>query len=133
MKLIEKCQEIAKDIYNDLGSGWSEVVYHNAFEVALRLENITYESHKVTPIDYKGFNIGEGEVDILAKSGDEQLIIELKAAQHIVVNNIPQIKKYMTTLDIHEGLLINFPQEGKSKIECETLDGVEFLTFPIST
>ena len=133
MNLINKCQEIARDIYNDLGSGWSEEVYHNAFEVALRVESIQYESHKITPILYKGYNVGRGEVDILAKSNNEHLIVELKATAHIVANNIPQIKKYMTTLDIQQGLIINFPQEGKPKIECETLDGVEFFTFPIST
>ena len=130
MNLKDVCRTIATDIYNDLGNGWSEEVYHKAFEVALRLERIQYESHKVTPIAYKGFNIGEGEVDILAKTDTEQLIVELKAGQHLVANNIPQIRKYMTTLCVDNGLLINFPQEGKSKVECETSDGVEFITFP---
>lgn len=131
--LIDKCKSIAKEIYNDLGSGWSESVYHKAFEVALRLECIRYESHKITPIDYKGYNIGEGEIDLLAMTDTEKLIIEIKAGMNIVAENIPQIKKYMRTINVNDGLIINFPQEGKSKIECEKDSGLQFMQFQPSS
>lgn len=42
--LIEKVKECAKEVYNELGVGWPECVYHSAMEVALREKGITYET-----------------------------------------------------------------------------------------
>ena len=84
---------IAVDIFNELGPGYNEVVYHKAFEVGLRLNNINYQSEIVTPVFYKGHNIGHGRVDILVNNN---FIIELKAIGNF--NNDTantQIKNYM--------------------------------------
>ena len=42
---------IAEHIYKKLGAGYSERVYHNAFEVMLREKNIPYESERIVPIE----------------------------------------------------------------------------------
>ena len=39
----EEINNVVNDIWTDLGSGHSERVYHNAFEVSLRELNIPYE------------------------------------------------------------------------------------------
>ena len=128
MNLTEKCKAIAEDIYKDLGSGWDEVIYHKAFEVALRLQGISYESKRVTPVSYKGHNIGEGEIDLLVKDGEEWLIIELKATDKLIADNTSQLNKYMRTLNIKNGILINFPQPvSRAKLECELASGVEYI------
>ena len=128
MNLLDKCKAIAEDIYNDLGSGWDEVIYHKAFEVGLRLQNIRYESMRITPVPYKGFNVGEGEIDLLVKDDTESLIIELKATDKLIADNTSQLNKYMRTLGISNGILINFPQpSSKAKLECETASGVEYI------
>jgi GxxExxY protein len=117
MNLIDKCKSIASEIFNDLGSGFDEPIYQKAFEVSLRLETIQYENQKIIPIFYKGFNIGEGKIDLIPQCDNDLLIIELKAIVAISPKDITQLKKYMELLNAKQGLLINFPQVGTSKKE----------------
>lgn len=97
---------IAADIYTSLGPGYNEVIYHRAFEVALRLSNIPYESEVVTPVFYKGYNVGHGRVDIKLAN----IIIELKAINTLNNDAIIQTKNYMNHYSISTGLVINFGQ-----------------------
>ena len=111
MKAIDKCQQIADDIFQDLGSGFDESVYQRAFEVALRIESITYENQRTISIFYKGFYVGEGRIDIIPTIAGEQIIVELKAvASEFSPKEVTQLKKYMELTHISRGLLINFPQ-----------------------
>ena len=87
-----------------MGPGYNEVIYHRAFEVALRLSNIMYESEVVTPVFYKGLNIGHGRVDIKL----ENFIIELKAINTLNNDAIIQTKNYMSHYNITTGIVINF-------------------------
>ena len=97
---------IASDIYNSLGPGYNEVIYHRAFEVALRLSGIPYESEVITPVFYKGHNIGHGRVDIKIHN----FIIELKAVNTLNNDAIIQTKNYMNHYSITSGIIINFGQ-----------------------
>jgi len=112
MDLINKIVELANDIYLSVGPGYNEVIYHKAFEVALRSTVFIYQSEVVTPIFYKGFNIGHGRVDLIVNNS---LIIELKAISNFNLDtaNI-QIKNYMNHYGIFEGLIINFSQYSKN-------------------
>ena len=110
--VLQEIVIIAVEIFTELGPGYNEVVYHNAFEVGLRLKNINYQSEIVTPIFYKNHNIGHGRVDILVNNN---LIIELKAIGNF--NNDTantQIKNYMKHYSIREGVVINFGQQSKN-------------------
>ena len=116
LDIVAVCIGIAKEIYNDLGSGFNECVYQKAFEVSLRLKGIKYESQRVTPIFFKGFYIGEGEIDLVVY-GEEKLVVELKAtALDLSVKEEIQIRKYMTCLKINQGLLINFRQSDRKVV-----------------
>jgi GxxExxY protein len=103
---MENIVLIANDIYSSLGPGYNEVVYHRAFEVALRLSSIKYESEVVTPVIYKGHTIGHGRVDLKL----ENLIIELKAVNTLNNDSIIQIKNYMNYYSMNIGLIVNFGQ-----------------------
>ena len=129
MELIEKCKAIACEIFNDLGSGFDEPIYQKAFEVALRLDGTTYENQKIVPIFYKGYNIGEGKIDLLIHFETENLIIELKAIVAISPKDTTQLKKYMELTGINNGLLINFPQVGTAKKGC-LVQEPEIITLP---
>ena len=110
--LLNSLIVVTNDIYTSLGPGYNEVVYHRAFEVALRLNGLNYESEVVTPIIYKGYNIGHGRVDIIV---DKKIIIELKAIANLNnADSVIQIKNYMNQHNINCGLIINFGQCGKS-------------------
>lgn len=118
--MIPKIKSIAKDIFNELGSGHQECIYQKAFEVALRLEGIAYESQKVVPIYYKKYNVGEGYTDLIINDGKGKIIIELKAVGSSLSNKEEtQLRKYMNVLNISKGILINFPQPDSKKTPDE--------------
>jgi GxxExxY protein len=57
MLVTDEIKIIAKDLYNELGEGYQECIYHKAFEVGLRINNINYESKSIIPVFYKGYNV----------------------------------------------------------------------------
>lgn len=108
--LILKCLAISKEIFEHLGSGYEEIIYQKAFEVELRCQHIRYESSKIIPIDYKGFNIGENRLDIIVYDTKTSVILELKVIKGCLGGKEKrQLRKYMELLRIDMGLLINFP------------------------
>ncbi|MFA5052484.1 MAG: GxxExxY protein [Parcubacteria group bacterium] len=122
---IAKIKQIAKEVYQSLGSGFDEKVYDRAMQVSLRLAKTKYESQKVVEIKYKDHYVGEGYPDIIVNSGENKIIIELKAISgNLGPSEEQQIKNYMKTLKIKIGLLINFQQpkkEGKSQLEIREI------------
>ena len=127
-KLLNNLIIITNDIYNSIGPGYNEVIYHRAFEVGLRLNNIAYESEVVTPVIYQSHTIGHGRVDLIVHDLDTSnainalqpgaftsVIIELKAIANLNnTDSIIQIKNYMKQHSIKDGLIINFGQCNKT-------------------
>jgi len=122
---MQKIIELTHDIYNSLGPGYNEVVYHRALEVALRMNGIKYQSEVTVPVLYKGFNVGHSRIDLVV---DDSIIIELKAVAHLNNDSIIQIRNYMKTVGIHQGLVINFSQRNSS-IEIKYIQGESIFTF----
>ncbi len=122
--LLEVLRALTQDIYDQLGSGFDEVVYQKAFEVGLRLRGIPYEAQRIVPVFYQGFYIGEGKPDLIVGDGAEKVVIELKAVESVGHKERTQIENYLRVLSVPLGLLINFPQPTKSKA---ARDGVEFI------
>ena len=121
-KLLNDVIIITNDIYNSVGPGYNEIIYHRAFEVALRLNNIDYESEVITPIMYKNHNIGHGRIDLIINNC---MIIELKAIANLNNNDsIIQIKNYMRQQNIADGLIINF---GQSNSKCNGTISIKYI------
>src|SRR5438132_12527808 len=72
-------KEIVQDVYETLGSGFSEVVYDRAMQVGLRLAKIGYEGQKVVELKYKDHYVGEGYPDLVVQLEAEKVIVDLKA------------------------------------------------------
>lgn len=114
--MIDKIKKIAEDVFNTLGSGYSEDVYEKAMEVGLRLVKIPYENQRVLPIFYKGFAVGTSRPDLIVKdaSGGEKIILELKATSSATgIKEDVQLQKYLQVLKMKKGIIINFLQVGK--------------------
>ena len=100
--------EIANTIYESVGPGYSESVYHRAFEVCLRKKCIPYETECVLPIIFDGHTIGSLRVDLIV---DKTYIIELKAVSKLTESAKIQTKNYIKLTGISNALLINFPHD----------------------
>jgi GxxExxY protein len=97
---------IARKIWETLGPGFSERVYHNAFEVELRLRGIPYETERILPITYEGHNVGNLRADLIING---QFIVELKSTTKLKDEFENQARNYMRLTGIPSALLINFP------------------------
>ena len=114
--MIPKIKKLAEDVFNALGSGYEEAVYEKAMEVALRLAKIPYENQRVLPVFYKNFAVGISRPDLIINDikGNEKIVLELKATPSKTgPKEEVQLQKYLESLKMKKGVLINFPQTNK--------------------
>lgn len=116
----EHLSQLANEIYEKLGSGYSERVYHNAFEVLLRRDQIPYETERIVPIVFEGHTIGSLRADLIV---DGTIVVELKAIKSLGSTQVQQCTNYLNLLNLNQGLVINFPQPST---ECCEINYVEF-------
>ncbi|MEC4817191.1 MAG: GxxExxY protein [Scytonema sp. PMC 1069.18] len=95
----------AIEVHRLLGPGFLESVYHKSLEVELRTRGIPYKSKYPVSMNYKGYQVGEGELDLLV--GDI-LIVELKAVEKLSPIHEAQVISYLKMTKHPLGLLINF-------------------------
>ena len=58
-------EELCNRVFEELGPGYSERVYHNALEVLLRQRGIPYETERIIPIVFQGHTIGNLRGDLI--------------------------------------------------------------------
>jgi len=105
---------IAEKIWTSLGPGYSESVYHRAFEVSLRNSGIFYETERIIPVFYSDQNVGHVRADLIV---DRKCVVELKAVSKLNESYKIQTKNYMKLLGLDKGLLINFAEKSVEVIE----------------
>ncbi len=93
------------NVYNCLGYGFLEKVYENAMILELNTMNIKCEKQVPINVYYKEKRVGEYYADILVEN---KVIVELKAAEGIIVEHEAQLLNYLKATEIEIGLLLNF-------------------------
>ena len=116
-KLTEKIIGAFYKVYNNLGYGFLEKVYENAMMIELKNENISAVSQFPIKVFYNEKIVGEYFADILV---DDKVIVEIKAAQRIALENEAQLLNYLKATDKEVGLLLNFGP--KPEIKRKVLD-----------
>ena len=95
----------AIEVHRVLGPGFLESVYHQALKLEFQMRGIPHKSKHPVAINYKGHQVGEGELDFIV--GDI-LVVELKAVEKLSPINEAQVISYLKTTKHPLGLLINF-------------------------
>jgi GxxExxY protein len=110
-ELSYKLIQIAIDIHNTLGPGFSENIYQAAFVHELQIKGIEFEEQKTTEVPYKGIVLGTYRLDLVV---EQKVIVELKAVN--LINDLfkQQVLSYLKASGYHLGLLINF---GSKRLE----------------
>ena len=103
--LTEKIIKIFYKVYNNLGYGFLEKVYENAMMIEFKRIGIPVVSQSAIKVVYESEVIGEYFADILV---DNKVIVEIKAAKSLAVENEAQLLNYLKATDIEVGLLLNF-------------------------
>lgn len=114
-------RSVADDIWASLGPGYSESVYHCAFEVALRSRKIYYETERIVPVFYDGQNVGHVRADLIV---DRKYVIELKSVGRLTDGYRIQTQNYLKLLGLATGFLINFPDK-RGPLEFERIEQVQ--------
>ncbi len=103
--LTEKLIGAFFNIYNELGHGFLESVYEQAFSVALAEDSVFFERQVAVPVWFHGQKIGDFRADLLV---DRKVIVELKTGRDIDPAWEKQLLNYLRATDVEVGLLFNF-------------------------
>lgn len=111
-ELTEKIIKVFYDVYNILGYGFLEKVYQNSMYLELKNRGFEVESKKQLKVLFKGVEVGEYFPDLIVNN---EVILELKAADYIVEEFEAQLINYLRATDIETGLLLNFGKKPEIK------------------
>ena len=95
-------------VYNAMGHGFIESVYHNAMIIELTNAGLQIESEKPISVYYNGKIVGTFAADIVVEG---KVILELKAKEKIVEAFEAQLLNYLRSTEIELGLLLNFGKQ----------------------
>jgi len=99
-------------VYNTLGFGFLEKVYENSLMIELNKQGLGAEKQKPIKVYYSGIIVGEYFADIVV---EDNIIIELKAAEFIIEEHELQLINYLKATDKEIGLLLNFGKKPEFK------------------
>ena len=109
-------------VYNRLGYGFLERVYHNAFFVELRSIGCQIKSEHPIKVHYEGIQVGEYYADIVV---DDCIIIEVKATEALREEHEYQLINYLKATNMEVGMLFNFGRKPSFKRKFFTNDRKE--------
>ena len=110
--LTERLIGIFFEVYNELGHGFLESVYEQAFAVSLGEKQIFFERQVAVPVWYHGRQIGEFRADLFV---DRKVIVELKVGRAIEPAWEKQVLNYLRATEIEVGMLFNFGPRAEFK------------------
>ena len=104
----------AFEVHRQLGCGFTEPVYQEAFAEELRLREIPFEREKVFTVVYKGKTLTkEFRADFVCY---DKIIVELKAVSELDEAHHAQVYNYLHATNMKLGILLNFgSSEGLEK------------------
>lgn len=109
----------AHQIWQSLGPGFSERVYHNAMEVCLRKACIPYETERIIPITFMDHTLGNMRADLIVHN---TLVVELKSVRTLKEEHRVQTRTYLRLLGLTDAVLVNFPTH-TDILEIEDISG----------
>ena len=97
----------AMEVYNTLGPGLLESIYHKALICELESRGLSVKSEVPVEISYKGVMIEEDSLrlDLVVEN---QIIIELKSVEKLSPIHFKQLRTYLRLCNKELGWLINF-------------------------
>lgn len=81
-QLTYKVLGCAIEVHKYLGPGLLESIYHKCFIKELSIQNLSFKSQCLVPVEYKGFSLdADYRIDVLV---EDLLIVELKAIEGLL-------------------------------------------------
>lgn len=112
-KITYKVRGIIFNVYNQLGFGHKENVYHKALAHELKKNNITFEDEKPLDVIYDNVKVGTYRPDFVIGG---KILLEIKAVPFLPKEAETQLVYYLKGTNFKLGLLVNF---GSTKLEIK--------------
>ncbi len=104
-RIIGLCMEV----HGVLGKGYSEVVYKDALEYELSINQVPFSREKSYEIKYKDIILPrEYNTDFVVY---DKIILEAKAIENLTNGHIKQTLNYLAASKLKLGLLVNFGED----------------------
>lgn len=110
--ITDQILRVFYDVYNELGHGFLESVYHRALVFALKSTGLKVCSRVGIPVWFRGERVGQFEADVLV---EDCVLLELKAARWLDSSHRAQLMNYLKATEIEVGLLLNFGEKPEFK------------------
>lgn len=97
---------VAMEVHRQLGCGFLEPVYQEAFALELKNRGIPFTRELMFPVHYKGHRLrNQYRPDFICFDG---VIVEVKALSRLSSIEESQLINYLKVTGYHTGLLLNF-------------------------
>jgi|SRR4029079_9753727 len=110
--ITDQILKVFYEVYNELGHGFLESVYHRSLVLALESTGLKICSRVGIPVWFRGHQVGQFEADILVENC---VLLELKAARSLGSSHCAQLRNYLRATEIEVGLLLNFGERPEFK------------------
>jgi GxxExxY protein len=110
--ITDKILGVFYDVYNELGYGFIESVYHRSLILALKSVGLDVCSKVPIPVWFRGVRVGRFEADVLVENC---VLLELKATRALDWSHRAQLMNYLRATEIEVGLLLNFGERPEFK------------------
>jgi GxxExxY protein len=92
-------------VHRELGPGFKETIYQQAFCLELESRGIKFECEKPVEVRYKRWRIPGQRIDLIV---DGVVLIEIKTVSKLKRLHESQVVSYLKTTGLRVGLLMNF-------------------------
>lgn len=99
----------AFSVFNELGAGLQEKTYEDALVIEFKKRGLKFQRQLRVPVEYMGVKVGTHILDFLV---EEKIVVELKVGNYFERGNINQLKKYLVSMDLSLGIILNFTRFG---------------------
>ena len=110
--ITDQILSVFYDVYNELGNGFLESVYHRSLVIALKSAGLKVCSQMDVPVSFRGHRVGNFVADVLVENC---VLLELKAARKLELSHEKQLLNYLRATEIEVGLLLNFGEKPEFK------------------
>ena len=111
----------AIEVHRHLGPGLLETAYQQCLARELSLQDVSFETEKSVPLDYKGIKLDcIYRLDFLV---EKKVVVELKSVDRLLPVHNAQMLTYLKLMECKLGLILNFNvpilKEGIKRIALE--------------
>jgi GxxExxY protein len=103
--VVTSCIATGMAVHRELGPGFKERIYQQAYALELESRGITFECEKAIEVAYREWRIPGQRIDLIVEG---IVLVEIKAVHTLKALHVAQVRSYLKTTGIRVGLLMNF-------------------------